>query len=109
MKKRNQSGKRFISFIGKTLYATFNIFVAIGKTLTIDLTKNIHLYFIMAIDKQEREKIRRKLDVEKNQELIDDRLKRIERLVYAVYNDATYAKRNEGKYDLKELKKETEK
>ena len=107
-KKTKDLGNKFFRFVGKTFHATFNVFVAILKTLTIDLVKNIRLYFIMAVDKEEREKIRRKLDIEKKQELIDDRLKRVERLVYAVYNDATYAKRNEGKYDLKELKKEIE-
>lgn len=100
---------QFIKIIGKVLNAIFSVIVAVLKTVFVDLPKNVVMYFKMATNKEEREKITKKLEVEKRQEVMDDRLGRVERLVYAVYNDPTYAKRKEGEYDLKKLKGEIDK
>ncbi|MFH0798080.1 MAG: hypothetical protein V1906_01570 [Candidatus Woesearchaeota archaeon] len=100
---------QFIKFIGKVLNAIFSVVVAVLKTVFADLPKNVVMYFKMATNKEEREKITRKLEMEKKQELMDDRLGRVERLVYAVYNDPAYAKRKEGEYDIKKLKGEIDK
>ncbi|RME55524.1 hypothetical protein D6777_00345 [Candidatus Woesearchaeota archaeon] len=108
MKKKNHSWKVFRA-IFNLIFAILNIGVAFIHTLVFDLPRNIKTYIIMAINKEERDKIRRKLSLEKNQELMEERLEVVERLVYAVYNDPTYAKRKEGEYDLKELKKRVEK
>lgn len=98
-----------IKFIGKTLNAIFSVVVAVLKTIFVDLPKNVVMYFKMATNKEERERITRKLEVEKRQEVMEDRLGRVERLVYAVYNDPAYAKRKEGEYDIKKLKGEIDK
>jgi hypothetical protein len=110
MKKRKKIKVEVVFIVlYKFVYAILNICVAVLHTLVLGLPKNVKVYVKMAISKEEREKIRRRLSLEKNQELMESRLELVERLLYAVYNDPGYAKRKEGEYDLKELKKRVEK
>ncbi|MEA3378939.1 MAG: hypothetical protein U9Q69_04855 [Nanoarchaeota archaeon] len=100
---------RLIKFTKKFFSLLIGIVIALVKSLTIDLFRNAKLYFKLSTDKEEKEKIKKHLDIAKRQEVIEERLERIERLVYAVYNDPSYGKRNEGEYDLKHLKEEIKK
>tara|TARA_Y100000310_G_C20634922_1_gene790647 strand:+ start:1283 stop:1459 length:177 start_codon:yes stop_codon:yes gene_type:complete len=47
-------------------------------------------------------------DIKTNQKVIlmEDRMKRLERLTYAIFEDPEYTKKDKGRLDLKELKKE---
>ncbi len=87
----------------------FAVVVALLRSLTVDLFKNIKLYVMMALSKDEREKIRKQLEAEKRLDLIEDKLKSIERLLYAVFKDPKYAEKPEGESDLKQLAKHMKK
>ncbi|MEK6937117.1 MAG: hypothetical protein AABW58_03535 [Nanoarchaeota archaeon] len=52
-------------------------------------------------------KIKQELETKHLLNLVNERLKRVERLVYSIFNDPDYIKRDKGKHDLKELEKET--
>ena len=80
--------------------------MAIIKTIFVDLFINIKLAFVYVLKPEERYKIKRELEANKMMKLLDERLKRIERLVYAINKDPSYINSNRGKNDLKELKKE---
>lgn len=87
----------------KFLYALIK---AIFKTLFLDLFINIKKEVIYMFNPTEKNKIRSEIETRKLLDLVNDRLKRIERLVYSIFNDPDYAKRDHGKSDLKELHKE---
>lgn len=80
---------------------------AIFKTIFIDLFVNIKNAFIFSFNKEERFKIKRELEDTKMVKLINERLKRVERLLYSIFEDGSYVKSDRGKSDLNELKKET--
>lgn len=98
-----------ISFIGKGLNAIFAVLLAIGKTLTVDLYRNTRDYTKMAISKEERMKMKHKIETEKRLELIEDRLDVTERLLYSVFEQPDYNKTKEGESDLKQLSKHAKK
>ena len=81
--------------------------IKIFYTITIDLYKNTRLAFIYAFKPEEKATIKRTLEAEKMVTLINERLKRVERLLYSIYEDPDYGTSDRGKNDLKELKKET--
>ena len=83
-------------------------FVAVIKTVFIDLFLNIKQFWVYTFNPEERDKMKRKLEAEKLVKVLDDRLKTVERLLYSVFEDPSYTKSNKGKYDLKQLKKEAE-
>lgn len=87
----------------------FAVIMALGKSLTVDLFKNTKLYVMMSINKEEREKIRKQLENEKRIGLIEDKLKSIERLLYAVFKDPKYIEKPAGSSDLKQLAKSIKK
>ncbi len=95
--------------IAKVLNATFAILLAIAKTLTIDMHKNIKAYTKMALSKEERMKMRQKIEMEKRLELAEDRLDVAERLLYSVFEQPDYTKTKEGESDLKQLSKHARK
>jgi len=98
-----------IKSIGKILNAIFAVILAIGKTLTIDMYKNIRDYTKMAIYKEERMKMKHKLEEEKRLELVEERLDVAERLLYSVFEQPDYTKTKEGESDLKQLSKHAKK
>ena len=98
-----------ITFVGKILNAIFAVILAILKTITLDMYKNIKEFTKMAIDKEERMKMKRKIETEKRLELAEDRLNVAERLLYSVFEQPDYTKTKEGESDLKELAKHAKK
>lgn len=81
-------------------------FIAVLKTVFVDLFVNIKNSWVYTFNPEEREKMKRKLEAEKMVKLLTERLKIIERLLYSVFEDPSYIKSDKGKYDLKQLKKE---
>lgn len=79
---------------------------AVFKTIFLDLFRNIKKETIYTFNEVERMKIKEELETKKLLNLVNDRLKRIERLLYSVFHDPEYIKRDKGKEDLKELGKE---
>ncbi|MBS3171642.1 hypothetical protein J4449_03460 [Candidatus Woesearchaeota archaeon] len=51
-------------------------------------------------------RIKQELETKKFIDIVNERLKRIERLVYSIFHDPDYIKRDKGKSDLKDLEKE---
>ncbi|RLJ01997.1 MAG: hypothetical protein DRP08_04950 [Candidatus Aenigmatarchaeota archaeon] len=108
-RKKNKKKRRFLKVLKITILIIANIVVAVAKTIFIDLFKNLKQYIIYAVRPEEKERIKMKLTTEKTISLINERLQRLERLVYSIFEDPEYTKRKEGKYDIKELKKEVQK
>lgn len=92
-----------IKFLGTILNTIFAVLLAVSKTLTIDMYKNTRDYTKMAIYKEERMKMKHKIETEKRLELIEDRLDVTERLLYSVFEQPDYNKTKEGESDLKQL------
>lgn len=59
-----------------------------------------------AFNPEEKAKIKRELEAQKRIDVMNEKLLRVERLLYSVYEDPEYAKSERGKSDLKELQKE---
>jgi len=74
------------------------------KWLFVDSIKTLAKALYLARNPNENEKINRRLDSEKKLEVHDERIERVERLIYSVYNDPEYSKSDKGKHDLKVLK-----
>ena len=94
---------KIVKGIFKALYA---IIIAIIKSISVDLVLNIRDAFIYSFKPEKRKELKRSLEADKMVKLLNERLKRVERLLYSVFEDPSYAKSNKGKFDLKELKKE---
>ncbi|MFH1638444.1 MAG: hypothetical protein ABIB71_08515 [Candidatus Woesearchaeota archaeon] len=110
MEKKSKSWLiRLLAAIKILLSLIFAVVAALIRSLTIDLFRNIKLYIMMSVSKEEREKIRLKLETEKRLDLIEDKLKSIERLLYAVFKDPKYIEKREGEYDLKQIAKDVKK
>lgn len=77
-------------------------------TLTVSLYKNMKKAKVYAFNPEEKKKIKRDVESEKLVTLMNERLHRVERLVYGIYEDPEYAKSDRGKSDLKELRQETQ-
>lgn len=81
-------------------------FIAVIKTVFVDLFINIKQFWVYTFNPEERDKMKRKLEAEKMVKLLTERLETLERLLYSVFEDPSYTKSDKGKYDLKQLKKE---
>ncbi len=86
-----------IRFIGLGIYHMM-------KWLFVDSIKTLAKALYFARHPDENQKINRRLDSEKKLEVHDERIERVERLIYSVYNDPEYSKSDKGKHDLKVLK-----
>jgi len=95
-KKKNPLGV----FFRLVYYFFFYIF----KTIFIDLFANLRFAFIFAFNPHEKEKIKRELESDKMIRLMNEKIKVLERIVYAMNEDAEYLKSDRGKFDLKSLK-----
>ncbi len=82
------------------------IIAAVLKTVFFDIFINFKHAWIYAFNPEEYEKMKRKLEAEKKVNLLDDRLKTVERILYSIFEDPSYTKSEKGKYDLKQLKGE---
>ena len=96
MKKKNTLGKifRFVWLVVKGLM----------QWLFVDLFRTIRLAVRYARNPGEESKVNRELEANKKLEVHDERINRVERLVYGVYNDTEYSKSTTGQHDLKILK-----
>jgi hypothetical protein len=74
--------------------------------LFIDLPKNIKEKYIYAFDVEKRKQIKHEIETTKKIGLVEDKVKRLERLVYSIFEDPEYPKKDSGKQDIKELGKE---
>lgn len=104
--KKNGYQKTLIQVIIIPIKFLYSLIKGIIKTVFIDLFVNIKKETIYTFDKVERDKIKTEIETRKLTELINERLKRTERLLYSIFNDPDYIKRDKGKADLKELGKE---
>jgi len=94
--------KNYLSVFFKLIYY---VVYFVLKTVTVDLFYNLRYAIVFSFNPEEKDKIKRKMESEKMVEMIKDRLRVLERLVYAMNDDPDYLKSDKGKFDLKELKK----
>ena len=99
VKRGSRVGLQILEFIGFLI-------IFILKTVTIDLFRNIKKAWLYSFYPEERKKMKRELEAKKKLELMNERLKIIERLIYAIVEDSSYLKSDKGKYDIKQLKKD---
>jgi hypothetical protein len=92
-KKKSKTGK----VIGKT--GRFFYYVAKGS-----LRDAYHF----ARFPEKKVMLDRKLEVEKRTDVHEDRIKRVERLIYSMFNDPSYSKSNKGQDDIKEIRRNLE-
>lgn len=106
MSQKKNGYQKIIRVIKVPIKFFYALIKAILKTLFVDLFKNIKNEVTYTFNELEKNKIKYKIETEKMIDLINERLKRIERLVYSIFNDPEYIKRDKGKADIKELVKE---
>jgi hypothetical protein len=99
MKKKKNSLMIFLRLVCYFFYYIF-------KTVFIDLFVNLKFAFIFAFNPVEKERIKRNLETEKMIKLMNERIKILERIVYAMNEDAGYLRSDRGKFDLKSLERE---
>lgn len=95
---------KFAKFLATMFRFIWIAIVRILKWLFVDLFKTLAKALYLARNPEENTKINRNLDSEKKLSLHDERIERVERLIYSVYNDPEYSKSDKGKHDLKVLK-----
>ena len=106
MQYKNNGSQRIVGILLIPVKFLYALTKAILKTITLDFFRNIKKETIYTFNKEERMKIKQELETRNLLNLVNERLKRVERLVYSIFNDPDYAKRDKGKHDLKELEKE---
>ena len=94
---RKKKGLKILTFVGLLVFYLL-------KWLLVDLFKTIAKAIKHTKYPEERRKINRTMAVEKKVEIHDERIKRVERLIYSVYEDPEYSKSDKGKHDIKKLK-----
>ncbi len=99
----------FAQFLGTCARFVWFAFVKLLRWLFIDSFRTLKEAYDFARHPEKKEMIDRKLDVEHRVELQEDKIKRLERLVYAVYQDPSYSKSDKGQHDLKQIQRGTEK
>ncbi len=104
--KKNGYQKTLIQVIIVPIKFLYSLTKGIIKTLFVDLFVNIKKETIYTFNKVERDRIKTEIETRKLIDLVNERLKNVERLVYSIFNDPDYIKRDKGKTDLKELGKE---
>jgi len=95
---------KFVKFLATIFRFIWIVIVRILKWLFVDLFKTLAKALYLARNPEENTKINRNLDSEKKLSVHDERIERVERLIYSVYNDPEYSKSDKGKHDLKVLK-----
>lgn len=95
---------KFAKFLGKIFRGIWFIVKGLFKWLFVDLFRTVRLAVKYAKNPGENKKVNRDLDANKKLEVHDERIERVERLVYSVYNDPEYSKSEKGQHDLKVLK-----
>ncbi len=75
------------------------------QALTVGFYEKLQFNRDYYFDAKKRKQIKRELAMEKVVGILDEKVKRLERLLYSVFEDPEYAKSNRGKHDLKELGK----
>ena len=98
MKKKKSYLLIFFSFAYFLIYFIF-------KTFTVDLFLNLKNAVIFSVNPEERKKIKRKMENEKMIEVLRERIRVLERIVYAMNEDAGYLRSDRGRADLSDLKK----
>ena len=106
MLQRKNGYQRIIKAIEVPIKFLYAFFKALLKTLFLDLFRNIKKETIYTFNEVERMKIKEELETRKLLNLVNERLRRVERLLYSIFHDTEYIKRDKGKYDLKDLGKE---
>ena len=97
--------KKLLYYIIIPFKIIYSLLIAIFKSLTIDLVKNIKLAFVYSFNMEKRNQINREIQMKKLTESFDERLSAIERLLYAIMEDSEYLKTKKGKLDINDLKK----
>ena len=97
--------KKALYYIIIPFKAIYSILIAIFKSLTLDLVKNIKLAFIYSFNREKRKQINREIQMKKLAESFDERLETLERLVYSILEDSEYLKTKKGKFDINDLRK----
>jgi len=82
------------------------ILISFFRFLFMDLPKNIKKSYDYPYNMEKRKAIKSDLETSKKVELLDDKVKRLERLVYSIFEDPEYPKKDRGKHDIKELSKD---
>ena len=106
MLQKKNGYQKIVQLIIVPIKFFYAFFKAIFRTLFLDLFINIKKEVVYIFNEVERKKIKEELETKKLVNLINDRVKRVERLVYSIFNDPEFIKRDKGKDDLKELSKE---
>ncbi len=98
MKKKKKHLGRLVLFIG---YSTKSLL----KLIFVDSFKIIKRSYIYAKNPEKKLMLNRKLEVEKKVEVQEQKIKRLERLVYSVFNDPDYSNSDKGRNDIKEIRR----
>ncbi len=106
MSQRKTGYQKIIQAIIVPIKFLFALIKAILRTLFLDLFINMKKEVVYMFNEAEKKKIKEEIETKKLVDLINERLKRIERLVYSMFHDPEFIKRDKGKADLKDLGKE---
>ena len=91
-------------FCGKSIRFGYLSVKSLTKLILIDSFVIVKDSYKHARYPETKDRLDRKLDSEKKLTLHENKIKRLERLIYSIYNDPSYSKSDKGKDDLKELK-----
>ena len=100
-KRRSKTGKA----VGKTAKFIWLLTKGGAKLLFVDSMRVVRDSYHFAKYPEKKLRLDRKLEVEKRVDHHEQRVKRMERLVYSMFNYPSYSKSNKGQDDLKELER----
>jgi len=95
---------KFAKFLGKLFRTVWFVIKGLFKWLFVGLPHTLKLAVKYAKNPAESGKVNRELEAGKRLDVHGERISRIERMVYSVYNDPEYSKSEKGQHDLKVLK-----
>ena len=98
MKRRSNIFLNILKFINLIFYSIF-------KSLTTDVIKNFKHSWKYAYNEDYRNRVKHKMQLEKQMKDLQERTKILERIVYSINEDPNYIKTDKGKADLRELKR----
>ena len=97
MSQKNNGSRKILKILLIPLKLIYSLLKAVLKTIFLDLFRNIKKETIYAFNKEEKMRIKQELETKKFIDIVNERLKRIERLVYSIFHDPDYIKRDKEK------------
>ncbi|MBT3324366.1 hypothetical protein HN681_03335 [archaeon] len=97
MKKKKKHFGKLILFVGYSIKGLL-------KLLFVDSFKMIKRSYSYAKNPEKKLMLNRELELEKKVKVQEKKIKRLERLVYSIFNDPDYVNSDKGKNDVKEIR-----